>query len=62
MTVAGPRRICTGFLRRHRLTGNSVAPLNAVRTAVAQISALLPAALIKRDFAEHAKLTEHDFH
>lgn len=25
MTVAGPRRICTGFLRRHRLTGDIVA-------------------------------------
>ena len=53
MTVAGPRRICTGFLRRHCLAANSVAPVNAVWTTVAQIvqtqlghSAFLPAALI----------------
>jgi len=37
MTVAGPRRIRTGFLRRHRLTGNSVASLNAAGAAVAEI-------------------------
>jgi hypothetical protein len=62
MTVAGPRRIRTGFLRRHRLTGNSVARSDERRNAVHQFAALLPAAVTKANSAKQPKLTEHDFH
>src|SRR4051812_12060253 len=37
MTVAGPRRICTGFLHRYRLTGDIVASLLRPASAVGRI-------------------------
>jgi hypothetical protein len=37
MTVAGPRRICTGFLHRHHLTADIVAPVLSERRLITRI-------------------------